>query len=50
MRAEALESRGRRKRRALNHTRSLACEREVKHTSKVTTGLADHPAFPAQWF
>jgi hypothetical protein len=30
-------------------TRSLACE-SVKHTSKLTTGTPNDPAFPARWF
>jgi hypothetical protein len=30
-------------------THSLACEVK-KHTSVVTTGSPDTPAFPAQWF
>jgi len=43
----ALRIRGRRKRRACSHTRSLACSKKTREL--VTTGRPNHPAFPARW-
>jgi hypothetical protein len=40
---------GRRECRVLDRTRSLVCEKQ-KHTSVVTTGRPNIPAFPARWF